>query len=106
MIRVDELVLHSVDPAPVGTEVCVALRPETVRMYRREPRPCEGSTTLSCKLTEMETECNMHQLILRNGTAQIPVLMTTNALAKLEPQLEDTFFVQLDKESVRICQTG
>lgn len=104
VIRVDELILHSVDPAPIGSNVYVALRPEAVRVYLREPRPCEGGTTLFCKLTGMETECNMHHLVFQAGKTQIPVLMTTNALTKLEPHVDDTFFVQLDGEAVRLCQ--
>ena len=103
-VQVDDCLVRSIDVAPVGARVCVALRPEAVRIYRREPLVKEGGTTLACKLTGMEIECNMHQLVFQAGKTQIPVLMTTNALTKLEPHIDDTFFVQLDGESVRLCQ--
>ena len=103
-VQLDDFMVRSVDVAPVGASVCVALRPEAVRIYRREPLDKEGGTTLTCKLTGMEIECNMHQLVFKTGNTEIPVLMTTNALTKLEPHIDDTFFVQLDGEAVRLCQ--
>jgi molybdate transport system ATP-binding protein len=102
-VRVEEVDIHTVDKVPVGEQVTLALRPEAVRIYRHEPKSENGESTMRCILESMENECNLHYLVFSNGKMRIPAMMTCNGLTRIAPKLGEEFFVQMDRDTVRLC---
>jgi molybdate transport system ATP-binding protein len=102
-VRVEEVDIHTADKAQVGEQVTLALRPEAVRIYRHEPKSENGESTMRCILERMETECNLHYLVFSNGKMRIPAMMTCNGLTRIAPKLGEEFFVQMDRDTVRLC---
>jgi molybdate transport system ATP-binding protein len=102
-IRVEGVDIRTADRAQVGEEVTLALRPEAVRIYRHEPMSDNGESTMRCTLESMENECNLHYLVFSNGKMRIPAMMTCNGLTRIAPKLGEEFFVQMDRDTVRLC---
>ncbi len=101
-IAVGQLCLYSADPAKMGEQVKVAIRPENIMIARKKPDDISARNVIKATLDSIETSDNVHSLSLSAKSLKFNILITENALHEMVLKPGDTVYALIKCTHMRI----
>jgi molybdate transport system ATP-binding protein len=100
-IRFNGFTLLSRDKPPAGTEVTVAVRPESIAVSRT-PSGAETTNVLQATIKDVLFRGVIGTLLLQVGDTVIPVHSTQSTIQELSPAVRDTVYISIGYDAVNI----